>query len=61
MIKFCLKCFGKKCEVSYWIVVMYSIICWDGCFLEELGFYNFCIDEICFDVLAIVKRLKEGV
>lgn len=55
MIKLWLKWYGKKWESSYWIVVMNSDFCCDGCLLEEFGFYNFRIDEIRLDVLGIIR------
>jgi small subunit ribosomal protein S16 len=60
MIKFRLKRFGKKREVSYRIVAMHSTSRRDGRPLEELGFYNPRTDETRLDVPAIIQRLKQG-
>lgn len=55
-----LKCFGRKRQRTYRIVVMHSSTRRDGKVIEEVGFFNPITRETRLNVNRIKERLQQG-
>lgn len=60
MIKLRLKKYGRRGQVSYRVVAMYSATKRDGRAIEELGFYNPRTKELSLNLDRVKVRLDQG-
>lgn len=60
MIRIRMKCFGRKRQRTYRIVIMNSTTRRDGKVIEEVGFYNPRNKETRLDLERIKIRLHQG-
>ena len=60
MLKLRLKKYGRKCQISYRLVVMPSNSKRDGRAIEELGFYNPRTKEANINISRVKVRLEQG-
>nr|YP_010338584.1 ribosomal protein S16 [Rhodaphanes brevistipitata]UNJ18534.1 ribosomal protein S16 [Rhodaphanes brevistipitata] len=60
MIRIRMKCFGRKQQRTYRIVIMNNKTRRDGKVIEEVGFFNPRTKETRLDLNRITTRLKQG-
>ena len=60
MIRIRMKCFGRKKQKTYRIVIMYSNTRRDGKVIEEVGFFNPITQETRLNLSRIKERLAQG-
>nr|YP_010336050.1 ribosomal protein S16 [Tsunamia transpacifica]QUE27941.1 ribosomal protein S16 [Tsunamia transpacifica]UNJ14456.1 ribosomal protein S16 [Tsunamia transpacifica] len=60
MIRIRMKCFGRKKQKTYRIVIMYSKTRRDGKVIEEVGFFNPITQETRLNLSRIKERLAQG-
>ena len=59
MIRIRMKCFGRKKQKTYRIVIMYSKTRRDGKVIEEVGFFNPITQETRLNLSRIKERLAQ--